>query len=261
MRETMANGQKGLVSQFAGQFGKAASSVYVPGFLFIHLRYLRYHTQSWLALFVAPFVATKAVLGRLSNWSGDARFQSLSFDLIALAVIAACFMLAERRREFRRYYVYAVPIIIFVGLVIGAAAKHGWFTRPFWPEFLMVGFLAYIVGRVSIGKGYQALKDGGDMNYRKGRAYFDERKFKKAMPLLEKSAKGGHFKALYLIAEAYQKGLGDYPQDKVRAAEYYARSGRKGYRRATQTYRSLLDTLSPDEMDAHRATPFYHEGW
>jgi len=69
------------------------------------------------------------------------------------------------------------------------------------------------------------------------------------MPFLEKAASQGHFKSLFLIGEAYEKGL-YYKRDRARAAGYYYKAGRKGYAKANDRYESLAARLSEAEKSA-----------
>ena len=67
-----------------------------------------------------------------------------------------------------------------------------------------------------------------------------------AIPFLEKSAKRGHFKSIFLIAESYEYGY-HYEPDRVKAAKFFLKSGKKGYRKATLRYQNILDHMTPAE--------------
>ncbi len=221
-------------------------SAYVPGFIRIHFRYFKDSFRAWAVLFVAPFVAVKLSLNVIFDLLSTGGSRAWKFDLIALLIIGMCFYFAERNRKFRQFYVYFAPVVMTLGLLHWAGRNGGYLNAGYAVKAGLIAFFSYRVSKFTISKGYQTLSEGGDKNYRLGRQLYDQGNYDEAMPLLEKAAKRGHFKSLFLIGEAYERGL-FFDRDDVRAAEYYLKSGQKGYRKANEKYREVFDRLTPEQ--------------
>jgi len=220
-----------------------AAASYFPEFLRIHLRYMRHNFRIWAALFVAPFLAIKLALIAIFNRIATSDSGTWKFDLMAIFIVALCFFLAERNREFRRIYVYAAPAIMGIGLLYWAFNT----TRGSTAGFLVLAALIFLftrrVGLFTIRRGFEQLAEGGDKDYVKGLTFFENQDFEQALPLLEKSAKHDHFKSLYLIGEAYSQGH-HYEADMAKAAAYFFKAGRKGHTNGYARYEALMPELS-----------------
>lgn len=240
-------GKKAQTSKVVKTVGGLVLGQYVPGFLKIHLRYIKRNVRVWLALFVAPFLAIKLFFVSLFNIISDGTIGTWKFDLIAIFVVALCFFLAERHRSFRKFYVYFAPAVMCLGLLYWAANGGADLVSPgFIVKAVLIGYLTFRIGRFTIDMAYQILTEGADPNYREGRDLYDQKEYELAMPLLEASAARGHFKSMYLIGEAYERGF-HYKKDRIKAAEYYWESGKKGYAKGSERFRDLMDRMSKSE--------------
>lgn len=233
-------------TRFAKKVGNAALSSYVPGFFRIHLRYIRNYPIVWAALFVAPFLGIKMVWLRLAEWMGTNTLQGLGLDILAIFVVALCFFAAERNEKFRRFYVIFAPGVIFVSLIYWASGM-GLMNPGFWVVGILIWLLTWTVYKISSTKGFKALSHGGSRKYTKARGFYDAGEYDKAVPLLEKTAKAGHFKSLFTLGECYERGY-FYEADRLKAAELYQRAARKGYSPALARFRGIQEELSEDEQ-------------
>ena len=220
------------------KLGGIALASYVPGFFKIHLRYIRNYPIVWAALFVAPFLAIKMALINIFGLFGAEARRGLAFDVLAIFLIALCFYAAERHEKFRRVYVILAPAIVFISLIYWAS-HMGFFNPGFWVVGILIAGLTRIVWGISGTKGGHALDHGGSRKYAKAREFYDAGHYDKAVPLLEKAAKGKHFMVLYLLAESYE--LGHYfEKDLFKAAKLYQRSSKKGYPPALEKFQHLF---------------------
>lgn len=240
----------GKIKQTSGlvtKFGIVALGAYFPKFFRIHLSYMRHNFRAWAALFVAPFLTIKlfmiALFESLSRFGNGTGGTVWHFDIIAIFAVALCFVLAERHQGFRRIYVYAVPTIMALGLLYWAGGNGGYLNIGYLVKAGLIGYLTYRVGRFTIASGYQQLSEGGDKDYSQGYEHYAREEYDLAMPFLEKAAKRGHFKSLFLLGDAYECG-NFYEADPSKAAEYFIKSGRKGYDKANARYEELLKRLS-----------------
>jgi len=233
-------------SGMAAKFGALALGAYVPQFFRIHLRYMKHNFRTWAALFVAPFLAVKLSIIALFEALAEDGDGLWRFDIIAIFVVALCFVMAERHRSFRRVYVYAVPIVMTLGLLYWAGGNGGYTNMGYLVKAALIGIFTQRVGKFTITHGYQQLSEGADKDYSQGRDHYKHAEYALAMPLLETSAGRGHFKSLYLLGDAYEHGH-FYARDPVKAAEYFMKSARKGYSKANKRHEQLLDTLSPEQ--------------
>lgn len=236
--------QSSVLVKKAGLFTLGA---FIPGFLRIHWRYLRNNLRAWVALFVAPFMAIKLSLIALVGWFASDTAGVWKFDLIAIFSVALCFFLAERHRGFRKVYVYVVPAVMAVCLLYWAGSDSGVLNAGFAVKAILIGLLTYRVGKFTITKGYEQLTEGADKDYHQGRLHYDRGDYELALPFLEKAAKRGHFKSLYLLGEAYELGH-HYDKDIVKAARHFLRAGKKGYAKANQRHESLLGKMTTSEQ-------------
>jgi len=223
-------------------------SLYLPKFVRIHFRYVKHSFRVWAALFVAPFLAIKLSLITVFNWLAEESSSVWKFDLIAIFAVAVCFVLAERHRKFRQFYVYAAPIVMMLGLLHWAGDGSGYLSLGYAVKGALIVYFSYRVGRFTISTGYQKLTDGADKDYIKGREHYDGGAYDLALPLLEKAAKRGHFKSLYFIGDAYENGH-FYEADLVKAAEHYKSAGRKGYAKANDRFQEILNRMTDAEKD------------
>jgi len=233
-------------TRFAKKIGSAALSSYVPGFFRIHLRYIRNYPIVWAALFVAPFLGIKMVWVRLSNWMGTGTMTGLGLDVLAIFLVALCFYTAERHEAFRRFYVMFAPGVIFVSLMYWASGM-GLMNPGFWVVGFLIWLLTWTVWKLSRSKGWMALSNGGSRKYTKARGFYDAGEYDKAVPLLEKTAKAGHFKSLFTLGECYERGY-FYKVNPLKAAELYQRSAHKGYSPALERFREIHENLSTEEQ-------------
>jgi len=100
-----------------------------------------------------------------------------------------------------------------------------------------------------MGMGYRMLSDGADRNYRPGRDLYMDGEYEPAFIHLEPSAKRGHMKSLYLLGHAHEHGNGRL-QDRIRAASFYNKSAKKGYRKAHDAFEALFATFTTEEVEA-----------
>jgi len=238
-------------TKVARRLGGLYAAQFYPNFIAIHFRYAKDNFRVWAALFIAPFIAVKLSLIRVFEWlstTGSGGSGGWQFDLLAIFCIALCFVMAERYRNFRKFYVYFAPAIMGLSLLYWAGGQPGMhlLTTGFAVKAALIGLLTYRVGRFTIDTGYQVLTDGADKNYRAGRDHYELGEYELAMPLLEKSAKKGHFKSQFLLGVAYENGH-HYPVDKVLAAKQYLKATKKGHQKAKQRLQSIMDVMNEEQ--------------
>ncbi len=192
-------------------------------------------------MFVAPYIAIRLSLVNIFGWFGGEAKKAFGYDIMAILCLAICFYLAERLPEFRRFYIYLAPAVIFFGLIYWAS-HMGVLSVAFWVIGVLIWLLAYFVLRITRTKGLFALDHGGSRKYAKTKKLYDAGDYQAAIPLLEKSAKRGHFKGLNLLGECHELGRG-YEQDMFKAARYYLRAAKKGYRPAYASFERVYDQL------------------
>ncbi len=228
--------------------GTIAAAAYFPEFLRIHLRYMRHNFWVWAALFIAPFLAVKLALISLFNSMANENSGVWKFDLMAIFIVAFCFFLAERNRKFRQVYVNAAPLITGASLLYWMGADHhNYLSVDFGIKAALIAWLSLRIWRFSKTKGYQQLTEGGDKDYARGKAYYENQEYNLALPLLEKAAKHGHFKSLYLIGDAYEYGH-HYGADPFQAAAHFRRASKRGYAKANARYDALLPSLTETQI-------------
>ena len=239
--------KKRNTTRIAKTMGGAVWRSYVPGFFLIHLRYIRNYPIVWAALFVAPFIAIKMFLVSIFGWFEADTVKTLSLDISAIFILALCFYRAERDQSFRKFYILLAPATIFFGLIYWAS-HMGLMNPGFWVVGILIWLLSLAVWKISSTKGKTALSNGGNRKYAKARALYDAGNYKDAVPLLEKAAKNGHFKVLFLLGECHERGHYFKP-DLFNAARYYQRASKKGYRPAFERLAPIYEQLSPEDKN------------
>lgn len=230
----------------ARQTGTIVAAAYFPHFLRIHLRYMRHNFRTWAALFVAPFLAIKLALIALFNRLSDGQSGVWKFDLLAILLVALCFFLAERNRDFRRAYVNIAPAVMGLGLLYWASGTIGFLTPGFLVLTILIIVFTKTVWKFTTERGYEQLSDGGDRNFVKGREFYMAGDYEQALPHLKKAAKHNHFKSLFLLGEAYENGHFVEP-NVVKAAGCYFKASQKGYEPAAKRYQEILGSLSCEQ--------------
>lgn len=228
------------------KFGLLLMGAYVPAFINIHFRYAKHNFKVWAALFIAPFLVAKLVLMRINDMLPEHEQIVWHYDLLAIFAISICFYAAERFDNFRRVYVWAVPVTIFCGLLYWSNGQGSNEMSGSIVKLLLIAYLSYRVGKFTISDGYVELDDGADTDYHTGKELYDVAAYGAAMPLLEASARRGHFKSLYLLGDIYENGH-HTPKDIVKAAVFYHKAGQKGYVPAAKRCEAVLETLTPQQ--------------
>lgn len=224
----------------------------IPGFIKIHLRYLRRNPIIWAVLVMAPFILGLMSLSMMNRKWAEISFTGWQRFFIVLLFIAAAFYFAERHRRFRRFYVMAIPGMVLINGFFRFVILGGSFVGGVVTFAILAGLPAWLLGRLSMGAGYRMLSDGADKDYRPGRDLYMEGDYEKAFLRLKPSAKRGHMKSLYLLGQAYENGHGCEPQ-RVRAAQFYNKSAKKGYRKAHGAFETLFASFTVAEVEAFEA--------
>ncbi|MGB6317238.1 MAG: hypothetical protein WBG08_01260 [Litorimonas sp.] len=221
----------------------------IPGFIRIHIRYIFSNPFIWSVLFLAPFVIGLVTVSSLDRMIPEISLSGWQTFLLVLFLIAAALFFAERNRTFRNIYVRAIPAMVLVnGVLIYLFDSGPWVGRI--TVFLVLAVIpAYVLGKLSMGMGYRMLSNGADRHYRPGRDLYEEGLYEEAFRHLEPSARSGHMKSLYLIGHAHEHGNGREP-DRIKAARFYDKAARKGYRRAQLAFESLCESFSVEEKRA-----------
>lgn len=220
----------------------------VPGFIRIHLRYILGNPFVWAVLFLAPFIIGLFTVSSFSRNVLKVDLNGWQVFLIVLFLIALAFFFAERNRTFRKIYVRAIPAMIIInGIFIYIFEINSLFGGLV--VFSILALLpAWILGKLSMGMGYRMLSNGADRNYRPGRDLYMQGEYESAFLRLEPSAKRGHMKSLYLIGHAHEHGNGR-DLDRVKAARFYDKAAKKGYRKAHAAFEELFESFSTDEVE------------
>lgn len=248
------------MSAFSGKNIKLAVSKYVPlllglripGFIRIHLRYMRGNLIIWLVLVLAPFIMGLMSLSMVNRNLADVSLTGWQRFFIVLLCIAATFYFAERHRKFRRFYVMAIPGMVLINGLVRFVILGGMSIGGVVTFVILAGLPAWIFGRLSMGAGYRMLSDGADKDYRPGRDLYMEGEYSKALAHLEPSAKRGHMKSLYLMGHAHEHGNG-LQVERIRAAQFYNKSAKKGYRKAHGAFEALFANFTSAEVEAFEA--------
>lgn len=221
----------------------------IPGFIRIHIRYILGNPFVWAVLFLAPFVIGLFTVSSFARNVLKFEMNGWQVFLTVLFLIALAFYFAERNRMFRKIYVRAIPVMILI---------NGVFIYVFDIDSLFGGLVvfailallpAWLLGKLSMGMGYRMLSNGADRHYRPGRDLYMAGDYEGAFLHLEHSAKRGHMKSLYLIGHAHEHGNGR-ELDRVKAAKYYEKAAKKGYRKAQPAYERVFENFTPEEVEA-----------
>jgi len=221
----------------------------IPGFIKIHFRYLARNPFIWLVLVIAPFIIGLMTLSMINQASSEISLSGWQCFFIVLLVIAMAFYFAERDRKFRRFYVMAIPGMVIINGLFRFAFDGGLSFGGLVAFAILAGLPALILGKLSMGMGYRMLSDGADRNYRPGRDLYMDGDYETAFIHLEPSAKRGHMKSLYLMGHAHEHGNGR-PQDRIRAARFYDKAAKKGYRKAHSAFEALFASFTTEEVEA-----------
>jgi hypothetical protein len=237
---------------------KAASFEYVPmilgirvpGFLRIHFRYALRNPFIWMILVIAPFILGMMFLSALNTQILDGVGKGWQIFLITLFLIALAFFMAERSRKFRRFYVAAIPGMVIANGLFNLFIVKGFNFGNLIVFIILAGIPAWILGKFSMGYGYRMLSDGAYKNYRIGRNLYMDGDYKNAFIYLEPAARKGHMKSLYLLGHAHEHENGR-ELDPIKAARFYEKASSKGYGKASRAYEALVQTFTPDQMQAY----------
>lgn len=221
----------------------------IPGFIRIHFRYMRRNLFIWLVLVIAPFIIGLMTLSMMNRAWDEVSFTGWQRFFIVLFLIAIAFYFAERHRKFRRFYVMAIPGMVIINGLFRFAFDGGVSFGGLVSFAILAGLPALLLGKLSLGKGYRMLSDGADKNYRPGRNLYMEAQYEQAFIHLEPAAKRGHMKSLYLLGHAHEHGNGR-AQDRIKAARFYNKSAKKGYRKAHAAFEALFATFATAEVEA-----------
>lgn len=222
----------------------------LPGFIKVHLRYMRRNLITWFVLFIAPFVIGVMILSTISEKVLEIKASDWQLFFLALFLIALAFFFAERHRKFRRIYVMAIPAMVIANGLFNLFFAQGFSVGNLITFGILAALPAWWLGRHAMGKGYRLLSDGADKNYRPGRDLYMDGHYEEAFVHLEPAAKRGHMKSLYLLGQAHEHGNGR-DLDRIKAARLYDKASRKGYGKAGHAFEALFETFSPEEADIY----------
>lgn len=224
----------------------------VPGFIRIHFRYAKRNPLIWLVLTLAPFIIGLIVLSSFAENVLKVPLKGWQNFFIVVFFIALAFFAAERSRRFRRFYVGAIPGMVVLNGLISMFFKTG-FSFGSLVVFLILSALpAWVLGKLSMGKGYKMLSDGADRSYRPGRDLYMDGQYDAAFVHLEAAAKRGHMKSLYLLGHAHENANGR-ERDLIKAAHFYEKASSKGYHKASLAYQRVLTSLDPAQLELYEA--------
>jgi len=213
---------------------------------------MRRHPFIWMVLVIAPFIMGLMSLAQMNKAWAEFSLSGWQRFFIVLFVIAIAFYFAERDRKFRRFYVIAIPGMVILNGLFRFAFDGGVSFGGLITFVILAGLPALLLGKLSMGMGYRMLSNGADKNYRPGRDLYMDGQYAKAFLHLEPSAKRGHMKSLYLLGHAHEHGNGR-PKDRGKAARFYDKSAKKGYRKAHAAFEDLFATFTAEEVDAFEA--------
>lgn len=224
----------------------------IPGFIRIHFRYFASNPFIWLVLVIAPFIIGLVTLSMMNQAWEEVSLSGWQRFFIVLFIIAIAFYFAERHRKFRRFYVMAIPGMVVVNGLFRFVFDGGDILGGLVTFAILALIPAWILAHFSMGMGYRMLSNGADKNYRPGRDLYMKGHYTKAFLHLEPAARRGHMKSLYLMGHACEHGHGR-PQDKIKAALFYDKSAKKGYRKANSAFDTLFSSFSAKEIEAYEA--------
>lgn len=224
----------------------------IPGFIRIHIRYFFSNPFVYGVLVVAPFVIGLVMLLGINQNLLEGSLSGWQVFFIVLFAIALAFYSAERNRLFRKIYVRALPAMVVLNGLFIYIFDQG-LTGSLFGGLVVFAVLAllpaWLLGKFSMGMGYRMLSNGADRHYRPGRELYSDGEYEAAFKYLERSAKRGHMKSLYWLGHAHENGNGR-PLDRVKAARFYDKAAKKGYRKAQLAFEALCETFTADEKAA-----------
>jgi len=246
------------VSAFSKKNLKAVATDYVPtllglripGFIRIHFRYLARNPFIWMVLVIAPFIIGLLSLSMMNRAWAEVSLTGWQRFFIVLFFIAMSFYFAERHRKFRRFYVMAIPGMVIINGLFRFVFDGGHLFGGVVVFVILAVLPALVLGKLSMGMGYRMLSDGADKNYRPRRDLYMEGHYESAFIHLELSAKRSHMKSLYLLGHAHEHGNGR-DKERVKAARFYDKAAKKGYRKAHSAFEDLFETFTPEEINAY----------
>lgn len=89
----------------------------------------------------------------------------------------------------------------------------------------------YLLSLLALLIGMTASAQSADKLYEQGKALYDVKKYKEAVPKLKTAAEKGHRKAQYRLGMCYDKGRGVGEND-AKAVEWYKKSAAQNYHKA-----------------------------
>lgn len=221
----------------------------IPGFIRIHLRYLFSNPFVWAVLFLAPFVIGLFTVSSFSRNVLKTNPNGWQVFLIVLFLIALAFYFAERNRTFRKIYVRAIPAMVIINGVFIYIFDVGSLFGGLVVFSVLALLPAWVLGKLSMGMGYRMLSNGADRHYRPGRDLYVDGHYEDAFAYLERSARRGHMKSLYLLGHAHEHGH-SRELDRIKAARFYDKAAKKGYRKAQIAFETLCTSFTPEEAEA-----------
>lgn len=224
----------------------------VPGFIRIHFRYARRNLFIWAILVIAPFILGMMLVSAFSEQVLKVSPKGWYLFLISLFLIALAFFFAERSRQFRKFYVAAIPGMVIANGLFNMLFKDGFSFGSYIVFGLLSVIPAVVLGKFSMGHGYRLLSNGADKNYRPGRDLYMAGDYQQAFLHLEPAARRGHMKSLYLIGHAHEHGNGR-TLDLIKAVRFYEKSSSKSYRKATLAYERLMQSFDAAQMEVYEA--------
>jgi hypothetical protein len=218
----------------------------IPGFIRIHVRYVIANPFVWAVLFLTPFVIGLFTVSSFSQTVLKLTLTGWQIFLIVLFLIGTAFYFAERNRTFRKIYVRAIPAMVLLNGVfiyfLGMDSLFGGFV-----VFMLLAALpAWVLGKLSMGMGYRMLSNGADRHYRPGRDLYMAGDYDAAFVYLERAAKRGHMKSLYLLGDAHEHANGR-ELDRIKAARFYDKAAKKGYKKAQLAFETLCASFTEQE--------------
>ena len=237
------------IKLFLVEYAPTLLGLRIPGFIRIHFRYLARNPFIWLVLVIAPFIIGLVSLSMMNSAWDEVSLTGWQRFFIVLLIIAMAFYYAERDRKFRRFYVMAIPGMVIINGLFRFAFAGGLSFGGLVAFGILAGLPAFILGKLSMGMGYRMLSDGADRHYRPGKNLYVEGQYEQAFIHLELSAKRGHMKSLYLLGHAHEHGNGRI-QDRIKAASFYNKSAKKGYRKSYAAFEALFATFTAEEVEA-----------
>lgn len=97
-----------------------------------------------------------------------------------------------------------------------------------------------------------------DVLYAEGKAFYDAKEYKQAVPKLKAAAEKGHKKAQYRLGRCYDKGYGVREDDKL-AFGWYAKSAAQGYAKAEYQLGKCYKNGEGTTKDRSKAVEYFRK--